>query len=248
MIQCPHCERTYQRKVYFDRHIGVCQLLAKSKRERVLEIEEEEDTPSVRDLYLAVMEMTEKYSQLEKKMAELSKYVSTKKEKLNILDWLNANYNSRATDYKTWFNAIQVRDEDLAELFQTDYVGGVRAMLQRLLPLEDETRPLRAFVGKENTYYMYTEAENRWEIMDSETFTQLMYLFDKQFMRAFVQWQNENKHRMQLEDFSEIYAKNVKKIMGGNNSREQLYLRIKREVYAYLRVALPTPIEFEITC
>jgi len=247
MIVCPHCQRSYQRKLYYDRHVGVCQLLSKSKRERTLEIEEQDDTPSVRDLYLAVMEMTEKYSQLEQKFAELSKYAAIKKQKLNIIDWLNTNYNSRATDYQMWFNTIQVQYEDLDRLFKTDYIGGVGLMLQKLLPLEDDTRPLRAFAGKDSVFYVYRQTENRWDIMDGETFTKMMHLFDKQFMVAFVQWQNENKHRMHLDDFSETYTKNAKKIMGGNSTREQLYSRIKKELYTYLRSELPTILEYEVT-
>lgn len=246
MSDCPHCLRHYERKVYLDRHVGMCQMLTKTKRERKLEIQEQDDTPSVRDLYTAVLELTEKYSQLEKKFTDLSKYATIKKQKINIIDWLNTTYNSRATDYQTWFNAIQVQYEDLDILFKADYVGGVVAILQKLLPLEDETRPLRAFAGKENVFYVYRQHENRWETIESETFTKLMHLFDKQFMVAFVQWQNENKHRMHLDDFSEIYAKNVKKIMGGNYTREQLYSRIKRELYQYMRAELPTMLEYEV--
>jgi len=221
-------------------------MLTKTKRERKLEIQEQEDTPSVRDMYTALLELTEKYSQLEKKFVDLSKYATIKKQKINLIDWLNTTYNSRATDYQTWFSAIQVQGEDLDVLFNSDYVGGVVTILQKLLPLEDETRPLRAFAGKENVFYVYRQTENRWENIESETFTKLMHLFDKQFMVAFVQWQNENKYRMHLDDFSEIYAKNVKKIMGGNNTREQLYSRIKRELYQYMRAELPTMLEYEV--
>jgi len=221
-------------------------MLTKTKRERKLEIQEQEDTPSVRDMYTALLELTEKYSQLEKKFVDLSKYATIKKQKINLIDWLNTTYNSRATDYQTWFSAIQVQCEDLDVLFKADYVGGVVTILQKLLPLEDETRPLRAFAGKENVFYVYRQTENRWENIESETFTKLMHLFDKQFMVAFVQWQNENKYRMHLDDFSEIYAKNVKKIMGGNNTREQLYSRIKRELYQYMRAELPTMLEYEV--
>ena len=83
MSDCPHCLRHYERKVYLDRHVGMCQLLTKTKRERKLEVQEQEDTPSVRDLYTAVLELTEKYSQLEKKFTDLSKYATIKKQKIN---------------------------------------------------------------------------------------------------------------------------------------------------------------------
>ena len=248
MSNCPHCLRTYQRKVYFDRHVGLCQMLSKTKHERLMEVEEQADTPTLRDLYAAVMGLTEKYSQLEKKYTELSKYASIKKQKLNIVDWLNVNFGNQAIDYSLWFKSIDIQQEELEVLFKTDYVGGVMALLQQLLPLDDEKRPIRAFTTKDGVFYLYNQAENCWELADADTFQKLMFSIDKQFMAAFVQWQNENKHRMQQCEFSDIYIQNVKKIMGGHNTREQLYSRIKKELYTYLRAELPTMIEYEVTC
>lgn len=83
---------------------------------------------------------------------------------------------------------------------------------------------------------------------DSDTFTQLMYLFDKQFMNEFIIWQTENKSRMSSDDsFSTLYARNMKKIMGGNYTREQLYSRIKKELYMYICCEPPTILEYETT-
>lgn len=248
MINCPHCLRTYQRKVYFDRHVGLCQMLSKTKHERLMEVEEQADTPTLRDLYAAVMSLTEKYSQMEIKFTELSKYASIKKQKLNIVDWLNTNFSSQATDYAEWFKRIRVQQEELDVLFKTDYVGGVIAILKQVLPLDDENRPVRAYTAKDGVFYIYQQADNCWNIADAETFQKLMFSIDKQFMSAFVQWQNENKHRMQQDDFSDTYTQNARKIMGGNNTREQLYSRIKKELYTYLRTELPAMIEYEVTC
>jgi len=248
MNNCPHCLRTYQRKVYFDRHVGLCQMLSKTKHERLMEVEEQADTPTLRDLYAVVMSLTEKYSQMEKKFTELSKYASIKKQKLNIVDWLNTNFSSQATDYTEWFKSIRVQKEELYVLFQTDYVGGVMALIKQLLTIEDEKRPVRAFTAKDGVFYIYQETENCWEVADAETFQKLMFSIDKQFMSAFVEWQNENKERMQNDDFLDTYTKNARKIMGGHNTREQLYSRIKRELYTYLRTELPEMIEYEVTC
>ena len=69
---CPHCHRSYQRKMYFDRHVAVCEMLCKSKKDRAAEVEEQADIPTVQDLYKVVMAMTIKYNQLEQKMQEMS--------------------------------------------------------------------------------------------------------------------------------------------------------------------------------
>jgi hypothetical protein len=66
-------------------------------------------------------------------------------------------------------------------------------------------------------------------------------------MDEFVKWQNENKAKMSAsDDFAVLYATNVKKIMGGNNTRDQLFSRIKRELFKHLRVDPPNIMEYEI--
>jgi len=226
MQHCPHCQRSYQRKIYYDRHVAVCEILCKSKKERVLEVEEQSDTPTMRDLYKVVMEMTLKYNALEKKFNEMEKFVNSKKQKLDVVVWLNAKY-CKAIDYTTWFNSITVKREHLEVLFQTDYVNGVVKALQEALCREDASvQPMRAFSEKNNMFYIFLEKQ--WSIMDDECYLKLMYLLDKKFMIEFGKWTEENKDKLYLDDFTLIYAKNVNKIMA---TREHLYSRIKRELY-----------------
>jgi hypothetical protein len=245
MFACSHCQRNYQRKIYFDRHVIACQFLAQSKRERLLESEELADTPTVRELYSIILALGSKCNELETKLIAIQKWTHITKKKLNITEWLNTTYAVNQ-DYEEWFAQINVDALDLAGLFETDYVNGViRVLKQQLLP-SNEQRPVRAFTSKENTFYIYRA--QKWLMCDEDTFTKLMYLFDKQFMREFIRWQNENKSRMSTDDsFSDLYAKNMKKIMGGNSTREQLYSRIKKEFYLYIRSEPPNIMEYETT-
>jgi hypothetical protein len=245
MFCCGYCHRNYQRKLYFDRHVIVCQYLVKPKRDRELESEELADTPSVRDLYTIIMTLAAKCDVLETKLSSIQKWANITKQKLNITEWLNTTYTG-VLDYDVWFAGLTVSKVELAVLFETDYVEGVVRLLKKQLPSTDEQRPLRAFTGKENTFYICRA--KRWVVCDNETFTKLMYLLDKEFMREFIEWQTDNQTRMATEDsFSELYAKNMKKIMGSNYTREQLYSRIKKEWYQYLRREPPSIMEYEMT-
>jgi hypothetical protein len=121
------------------------------------------------------------------------------------------------------------------------------SFLQKQLAQADDMRTIRAFTGKENTFYIY-RAEQKWQLCDLTTFTKLMHLLDKQFMREFIAWQTANKNKMATDDsFSEVYGKNMKKIMGGTFTREQLYSRIKKELYQHLRCDPPNIMEYETT-
>lgn len=238
MFCCVHCQRNYQRKLYFDRHVIACSYLSKSKRERILENEELADTPSVRELYTIILTLAAKCNELETKMQALNKWTHITKKKLHITDWLNTS-EPTGLAYNEWVSAFNVLPTDLDILFETDYVGGVMAFLKQHLTL----RPLRAFTSKENTFYLFQE---KWTVCEADTFTKLMHLLDKQFMREFIGWQTANKHRMATDDsFSEVYTRNLKKMMGGNFTREQLYSRIKRELYVHLRSDPPNIMEYE---
>jgi hypothetical protein len=236
---CPHCQRTYSRKIYFDRHIGICEFLCKSKKAQILDIEERKDTPTVRDLYLVVMELVTKNKQLEEKVAELSKLgvgikTQKKQQKIDLLDWLNMTY-ANAIDYTTWLNDTKVTRADLNILFETDYVGGIMSALKRQLLLDDEQRPLRAFDLKgSNTFYLFNG--KKWTIMDNEAYLKLMHAYDKKSLIEFGNWQRENKDKMYLDDFSLTFNKNMKKIM---ITREPVYSRIKKELFSYLRTPAP---------
>ena len=245
MFCCAHCQRNFQRKVYFDRHVIACQFLSKSKKERVLEREELADTPSVRELYSIILELAAKCQDLETKMTAIGKWAHITKQKLNITDWLNTTYPA-AMNYEDWVKTLNVTPADLQVLFETDYVEGVVHYLkQQLTGGEKSEQPIRAFTTKENTFYIYTA---KWRLCEPETFTKLMHVLDNQFMREFITWQNTNKKRMATEDsFSDLYAKNMKKIMGGSSTREQLYARIKKEWYMHLRGEPPNILEYETT-
>ena len=168
MHHCPHCQRSYQRKVYYDRHIALCEILCKSKKERAVEVEEYSDTPTVRDLYKVVLEMAVKYNDLEKKYKEMEKFVNVKKQKLDIVVWLTtATTHSMTTDYTLWFNNITVTREHLELLFKTDYVTCVVKVLKDHLPSDDEFLPLRAFDEKANIFYVFLEqnTKKQWSMM-----------------------------------------------------------------------------------
>ena len=223
MFTCAHCTRSYQRKLYFERHVITCEFLSKTKKERALESEELADTPSVRELYSIIMTLAAKCTQLETKLTAINKWVHITKQKLNIVDWLNTTYlkEAEAVSYDDWLLTLQVGQKDLQVLFASDYVGGVTSFLKQHLSIQNnDARPMRAFTGKENTFYICNKT---WLRCEEAVFTKLMYTLDQQFLREFIAWQNQNKNRMATDDsFSDVYAKNMKKVMGGAFTREQL--------------------------
>jgi len=232
MYCCPHCQRSYQRKTYFDRHVGVCSILCQSKQKQKIETEERVDTPTLRQLYTVVMELVLKNKQLEEKVREMSTWKNVKQQKINTIDWLNITYND-AFDYSDWLSNIQVTQTHLKVLFDSDYANGVMSALKEMLPLNDDNnkRPLRAFKMKNNVFYLFNQADKKWLQMDNETYLKLMYALDKKMVVEFGKWQRANKDKMYLDDFSQTFTNYTKKVMA---TREQMYSRVKKELYNYL--------------
>ncbi len=237
--KCTFCGRGYQRKIYYSRHAALCELMCKSIKERQLENQEFDDTPSVRVLYDVILEMSKKMSTMEQKMNEMSKWVDTKKRKINIIDWLNENNKYMTLTVEDLIGHIKVKRNHLEYLFEEDYIGTIVLVLKELLPLKQDTNPIKAFEHKPNTLFVYTGGSPRWMIIPDTLFEQLVNVVTKQLLDEFIIWQKENTKKMDQDDFAIKYANNAKKIMGSGIMREQIYGKVKLDLYKYLKRAIP---------
>ena len=237
-MECCFCSKKFTRKTYYDRHILICELLSKSKKERNVEMEEHKDTPTVRKLYEIIMEMSIKYKKMEEKLEELSKYVDTKKKKINIIEWLNTTCKSSAP-FELWMKKIKVERKHLESIFSHDYVYGALHILK-----DFNNEHIRCYDQKDDTLFIFTNETNEtatatWSEMKPQQFDKMMDFISKQFLHEFVLWQNENKHRMEDDNYAMTYMINIKKMNGGNNTTtEQLYRKIHREVYKQMKTSL----------
>ena len=68
---CHHCNKEYSRKIYFDRHLLCCNLKALAMEKGSVELEEMNDTPSQRELYLMLQELIKKQYDMEKEIKRL---------------------------------------------------------------------------------------------------------------------------------------------------------------------------------
>ena len=241
--KCISCNREYQRKLYYDKHILLCHLMmTKSVAAMNKDNEEQTDTPTVRVLYEIILEMNAKMVKMETRLDEYAKWVETRKRKINIVEWLNDKYKSYPTSYTSWFNSIKLSRLHLEMMIEMDYVPGVVDILQTLLPVENnDTLPVKCFEQKDNVIFIFHA--NKWQIMSVEMFDSLIMSISKKLIGEFIVWQSESSDQMESDDFAATYAKNSKRVMGGNTSIELLGLRVKKELFKYLKVNLKTAME-----
>ena len=235
---CNYCNKKYQRKEYYKRHVLLCETLAKTKRERDLENEEYADTPSHRELYLLVQDLVLKYDKLQKDYDVLSSWVCQKKRQLNVVDWLNENLKPD-TSFTEWISQIQLNHTHLEAVFQYNYIEGICYILQDLCSRTDAKLPIKAFVQKENVFFLYMENDS-WIPATEEYFNKLISEIAKGIMSLFKDWQDTNAHKMQNEHFSSLYIENLKKVIGGNTPIKILNNKIRNKFFKYLRINLNT--------
>jgi len=244
---CSSCRRGYKSKIYYNRHVAICELMCKSIKERQLENEENDDTPTIRVLYDVILELTNKMEKMERKIQELSKFADLKKKKINMVDWLNENkIEEKQLGLEEFILNIKVNRIHLENLFQTEYTSGILKVLQDLLPLAEEfgnNNAIKAFDNKVNVLFAFSD--NKWIILSDEKFQQIINITVKQLLNEFIVWQTENASRMEQDDFAIKYSANVKKMMGGNFTREQVYAKVKIDLYKYLKVNVKNITEYQ---
>ena len=232
-MNCCFCSKKFTRKTFYDKHVLVCELISKSETKRKIETEERNDITTPEKMYEILLEMTAKYKKMEEKVERLSTMLEVKNKKINIIEWLNTTYTS-CVAFEPWLKTIVLERKHLEYVFNNDFVYGIMLIYKEFLSdMNKEKDPIKSFEQKDNTLVVFNGKE--WSYMDAVQFEKMMDVIYKQVFHEFVLWQTENKHRMYDDDYAMMYMKNLKKINGGNTSTEQLYGKVHRELYKYLK-------------
>lgn len=252
LYKCKYCNRNYKLKPNYDKHYLLCDTINKTRISKPIICKTTKENnndyvPSLRDMFTIILELTAKNSQLEQRVEELSKWAESKKKKLNVIDWLNDKY-TKNIKYTKWLSEINITRNHLEAVFKSDMSIGCYEILKSLLSLDmdDEIIPIKAFDQKENILFIYND-DNKWEILSQPMFANLMNILSKKILTEFLKWKTENKSKLRQDDFSYTYARNIQKIMGGNLTQEQIHLRVKRELYNYLKMNLRNVVEYEFS-
>ena len=240
---CPCCMRKYVVKTYFDRHVAACELVHKTKKERKQDIEAHADTPDHRQLYEMVLALASKNRELEEKIEALEKWANIRKKRLHIKDWLDENYENVAT-FDAAISDFRITKAHFEAICEYDHVEGITMIMKQFLPLENEADlPLKAFDQKENI--LFAKKADGWETLTPSELNAVITRISKQIMEYFVAWQEENQHKTEQERYQEIYMDRLQKVIGSNFKKDQIYTRIRRNLYKHLKMNLKNVIQFE---
>lgn len=241
--ECCHCSKNYKIKKAYDRHLLVCSVISKTVKERKTENEEYENIPTVKQMYEMIQILIVKNENLEKQVNKMSKWINNKK-KVNVLEWLNEN-NVPNNDFNNWVETIEITEKHMEFVFEHNFIDGVNLTVRELLNKDLETIPIKAFEQKEGILYVYNGSENKWENINQSQFDTLFIKITKGLLGQLKLWKDKNIHRLYQTEFTEKYIGNVKKITGGDLSREQQIHKLKQAFYNTLKINIKNIVQYE---
>jgi len=241
--KCSFCFKSYMRKCNLDKHRVFCEFNSnKTKFRYEGGMGGHEFQPSVADLYSIVIDLSLKYDKLQSEYDTLSRWVQQKKRKINIIEWLNEKAKP-SLSYEEWYEQIQLSRKHLEYIFAYDFVDGIIFILQELLPVDisgkNSQNVIQAFDHKEGVFYIYGVADDEcgWCVMDGEIFQKLIRGLSLKLMGQFKEWQDENMHKFEDENFARAYSLNLKKVMGNTDYNTQ-YNKIRNKLYKHIKVKI----------
>jgi hypothetical protein len=241
---CVHCGKSYKKRTNLDKHVILCELLNKTKKNMV--INDEEDIPSQRKLYEILLELGNKFNRLEEKVDELNKWVVKKKKKINVIDWLNTNITPEIK-FDSLIEKIVMSDDDIKYLFENSFTDTLNHIFSRnIYNLSESEYPIFAFVQKANIFYIYENEEAGWVELNREFLIKFLNKVHMKLLRVFIQHKKDNVDKIRDDEgFSILCDKTTLKLMNADFSQESILGKIRANMYSRMKTDMKALVECE---
>jgi len=255
---CIYCGKSYKTRKNLDKHIILCEIYYKSKTNKnkttnnnnnTSEFEEEEVIiiPSQKHMYQIILELTLKCNRLHDKVNELSKFITQKIKKIDILQYLTSNLSIQPTIvFDNITEIIKITEQDIEYLFNNSYLETMNHILTRSIYNEDTTNPLpmMAFIQKPNYIYIFDKThENNysWQSISREKFIKFLNIIQFKISKAFSEWRKNNlQNLMENDNQSILYDKTFSKLMAPEFKKEATYNKYYTNIYNKIKKDINT--------
>lgn len=243
-LHCKFCHRDWKLKAEYDKHLTCCEFFYYFRRNQNEMDEFGCKIPNQKELFRFVQELANKCDRLEKEVVKLRASMSIKQKK-SILDCLNNPAQTPSQTFQEWWRSFTVEERHLQIVFGRDAElgNGIRCVLDERLDNTD-VLPIRAFVQKPNTFYIYVgltphdEAASPWRIMTNADMELCLMHLSQLFLIEFLKWQRAHAAELRsdtnvMEDKELMY---MMKINGGKVSMDKRVTDIKKWLYTKIKM------------
>ena len=247
---CEMCKKSYTRKSSLDKHKLLCDYKAKSKLDHKVEDEELGDTPTHEQLVKIVHELAFKYVKLEEKVEQMQAWVSQKKQKIKVIDWLNEHVNA-TIGFKEWTTTITVTPQIALSLIDYNAFQIFQHVLEYNLSKGTEfIHPIKCFSQKQNVFYVCEktpDGKNVWTQMETDELLLVLKKVQNKLLSELSKWKLENNSKITEDDkLSEQFNKAIIKLMNITILAHDVNVgRIRNNLYNCLKMDLKNLIEYE---
>lgn len=259
---CTYCNKSYVRKSAYNNHQLKCELVRicnniKTRGQDEDEDEEYEELPikfngNINDMYKLLINLNNKFEKLETDYNEIKKYVNITKNKIDIIEYLNKNYDYSDFDFIKFLNSIEITNLELEKVFEKDYVDGIfQIIVDYIERIKHNTNiPIKAFNNKEGILYICLSSEDidyNWTVIDDVHIKSIMKYFNRKLLPLFTKWKEVNEKQFDPDSFTMIYVKNMKCVLGSNFQKKNTNAMLKNKLHKYFKVNLKNFIQYDFT-
>jgi hypothetical protein len=245
---CESCGKSYKKIENLKKHTLICNLLDKIKKtNNETDIDDEETLPSQKQMYSLLIELTKKCNKLEESLAEMSKSCLKKREKINMIEWLNTNMNPSLT-FDEFMNNINITDDQASIITEKSFYDSFHLILTRIFCSFEEKKKLPIFIvsKKTNTFYIYNnkfENKKEWILFSREKFIQFLNVIHVRWIYKFEQWRKIKitDSTIHKDNFTEICNKAILKLVSIEFNQESTFSKVKSMIIHICKTGL----EFE---
>jgi len=237
-FHCSICNKEYTRKSSLDKHKILCEFKSKSKLEKQVLFEEIGDQPNYVELVKIVQEMAVKMTKIELELSEAKKWISKKKKKLNVIEWLNIN-SKPEIGFMEWLQMNFTVEQQHFELLMEN---SLFYTIQKIFEYNFEKEyinPICCFTEKSNIFYICENLETneaQWKQMLPSDFILILKTIQNKMLKEVSKWKIENHSKMEDNDkLSELFNKAIIKLMNLNLTHDTTSSKIKSNLFHYLK-------------
>lgn len=238
---CSACNKEFKTKLNFDKHSVLCDFKQKSIKHQELDIEFDKELPNPQTMYKLLLDLGIKYNKLEDKYNEINKFVSNKKRKVDVVQWLNTN-KKPTTTFVRLIDCITISAADIELLTQETPHDILVKILNRSIYFE--TTPVTAFVEKNNLLYVYDNES--WSEMKREQLINFLNMVQFKMSKTLFEMKRANKQDILGNDATATrFDKITNKLMSIDFENGALFSRIRASMYNQLKTELNYIIELD---
>jgi hypothetical protein len=204
-----------------------------------------------------LLELSQKYSNLEKKMEEMSKFVVKQKKKINILEWLNNNLIPTYV-FEELPSKITTTNQTIELLLNNTFQDILNDMFEANIYKNNElcgdttnhVFPLCALTQKSNTFYYYTQGldtnKYEWRELARDKLVWFLNIIHMKITKLFTEWKKTHRQEIAENDSkSTICDKATIKLMSQEFKQDKYYTKVKSLLYNKMKCDMKTLIEYE---